>query len=737
MGDIYYILFRQKWKIIACSAIGVLAAAALFVVRPPVYESEAKLLIRYVQDSKFMNPTTTDARVRSPDEAGNNIVNTEIEILRSFDLAQQVVDTVGAEKIDPKSRGAGNRDATATLVSKNLTVEVPSKGSVIRVVFQYRNREVVQPVLRELIAKYLKKHADIHQQLGVYDDFLTRQTGELKSQLDKAEQELQRARTSAGVLSLADTKQVYTDQISKLRQDLFNAQAELAEHQAALKDVPKPAPAAVNAMPSNIVVRAETFAGAAVIYRSLWGRLDLLWKKQQELLTQFTEQSVPVKRVREQIAEAEAAKRILEEKYPRLAGLRAAATGQEEGFIINPSTEWGRVAVLEAKIPALSSQLDQLRIEAINTAASVATIQELQRTKELEEANYRHFSASLEQSRFDEALGAGKVSNISVIQAPSPPFRAKSMTYGVMAGAILAGLCGGVALAFLIELKLDQSVRRPVDIESKLRIPLFLSIPHTGMNGHRRLREAAKGEPLLLKVPDGEVPEAAGNGSCETSHRPETAPWNSSPALNPFHEALRDRLIVDFEVRNLTHKPKLLAVTSCGQGAGVTTIAAGLAGCLSEAGDGNVLLVDMNREKAAAQQFWKGKSVCGLHEALHDAHCTEVQDNLFVVTEITDGGGHRGNLPRQFTSLVPKLKASNYDYIIFDMPPVSQTSVTPRLAGFVDIVVLVLESEKTDMGVARQAGALLDGSKAHVCAVLNKTQAHVPPRLYQYSLNNA
>ena len=52
---------------------------------------------------------------------------------------------------------------------------------------------------------------------------------------------------------------------------------------------------------------------------------------------------------------------------------------------------------------------------------------------------------------------------------------------------------------------------------------------------------------------------------------------------------------------------------------------------------------------------------------------------------------------------MPKLKASDYDYIIFDMPPVSQTSVTARLAGLMDMVLLVIESEKTDRDVVQQA----------------------------------
>ena len=52
---------------------------------------------------------------------------------------------------------------------------------------------------------------------------------------------------------------------------------------------------------------------------------------------------------------------------------------------------------------------------------------------------------------------------------------------------------------------------------------------------------------------------------------------------------------------------------------------------------------------------------------------------------------------------MPKLKASDYDYIIFDMPPVNQISITPRLAGFMDMVLLVIESEKTDREVVKRA----------------------------------
>jgi Mrp family chromosome partitioning ATPase len=221
-----------------------------------------------------------------------------------------------------------------------------------------------------------------------------------------------------------------------------------------------------------------------------------------------------------------------------------------------------------------------------------------------------------------------------------------------------------------------------------------------------------------------------------------TPPDRSAPVaadtahpLQVFHDTLRDRLIGFFDSINLTHKPKLVAVTGLRAEAGVSTTAAGLARSLSETGEGNVLLVDMNVGRGVAQQFMKGKAVCGIDELLDARHHAHVDENLYVVAE-TNSDRLSRNLPQRFSKLVPKLKASDFDYIIFDMPAISQISITPRLAGFMDMVLLVIESEKTDRDLVQRAASLLADSHAHVGAVLNKTKGYVPLGLYQDTLAN-
>lgn len=127
--------------------------------------------------------------------------------------------------------------------------------------------------------------------------------------------------------------------------------------------------------------------------------------------------------------------------------------------------------------------------------------------------------------------------------------------------------------------------------------------------------------------------------------------------------------------------------------------------------------------------------MCRLDDALSEKQRALVQENLYVVAEGSNRDTLVGGMPKRFSQLVPKLKASNYDYIIFDMPPISQTSMTPRLAKFMDTVLLLIESEQTDEKHAQQASALLAESKANVCAVLNKTRPYVPAMLHQEFLS--
>ena len=105
LQDILYVLFKHKGKILLSAAIGISAALAVYLVRPRMYESQAKLLVRYVVDRSAIDPLDSRATERP---SSDNLINSEVEILASWDLAMQVTKAVGVERLLPRSGNTAN-----------------------------------------------------------------------------------------------------------------------------------------------------------------------------------------------------------------------------------------------------------------------------------------------------------------------------------------------------------------------------------------------------------------------------------------------------------------------------------------------------------------------------------------------------------------------------------------------------------------------------------------------------
>ncbi len=335
-------------------------------------------------------------------------------------------------------------------------------------------------------------------------------------------------------------------------------------------------------------------------------------------------------------------------------------------------------------------------------------IEQLERTKEIEENNYKYFQASLEKARIDEALDPSKMPNISVVQSPSIAMKTSREVKKIVLGLAGGGIALGLGFAFLIDLMLDRTVKRPLEIEMLLGMPPMLSIPYFRKLKSWTPRLPGKSSTALQKYRD---------------RSPE--PWEPGHFIRSFAEAVRDRLILYFLLNRLNHKPKLVAVTGCSEGAGTSTVAAGLAAALSETGEGKVLIVDMNIRGPEVHPFFRGTPACSLTEALVGAPAP-AGENLYLAVAASPDTPDAQIIPKKFYDLVPHLKASDFDYIIFDMPPLSQTSITLSIAGLMDKVLVIVEGEKSNRDFLKRAYAELLACRATVSVIFNKASSYTP-----------
>lgn len=660
LNDMLFMLFRHKWKLLLCAAIGVGAAVAIYLLSPPVYESEAKLLVRYVIDKSAVDPL--DATIKTPNSQSLNLINSEVEILTSWDLAMQIVDAIGVERLTAGGRGQASKVAAARDILRELSVNALKDTNIITVSYRNGDPELAVRVLQELVTRYFDKHLEVHRSVGAFD-LVSRETNQLRTQLGQTEEELKRLKAKAGVITLQESTASLNAELAKAQEELNASEADLAGQQARVKEIERYLAGTDSAQTPNTAPR-QPGNDTVQDYQSLVSRVAHLREMEMSLLSKYTPENRIVKVTEAQITDLENQKRSMEQRYPGLVAAAATAT-IVPGQSIRPDlvSEKARLVAVEAQTNALRSRVAALQEQAKTLADVGPQIAELQRRRDVEEANYKYFEASLEKARVDETLDPSRMPNISVVQKPSAAQKATRDVRKVVFGLAGGGIGFGIAIAVLIEMVLDRTIKRPLELETRLHIPVLMSIPYFGRNGQLRLRA------------NNSDPDDAGIHGGEGS---ELDPWENNHLIRPFCEALRDRLIFDFELSRMVHKPKLVAVTSCTDGAGASTLAVGVATALSETCDGKVLLVD--------KQFD----------------------------------------PRRFYDLIAEFKESDFDYIIFDMPSLTNGAATLAMSGLMDKVLLVVEAEKSSRDTVKRAYAKLAAAKAKVVTVFNKTRSYGP-----------
>jgi uncharacterized protein involved in exopolysaccharide biosynthesis/Mrp family chromosome partitioning ATPase len=653
LSDILFALFKRKRTIILCALLGIIAAGTFYFFYPPVYESQAKLLVRYVLERSAVDPIEAEKAAIASNSEGDRVIGAEMEILTSWDLAMQVaqaigpqrllpppqdlvfrvVRAIGLKRLLPASGASATESDAAEAISSGLKV-ISTKGSnIIFVSYKNHDPEMATLVLQELLSRYFVKHLEVHRSAGAFD-FVTQQTDQVRARLNQTEDALKSLRDKTGIVSLKEGSDALTAEAAKTQEALNAAEAELAEGKA----------------------------------------------------------------VADQIGESKAKK----------WGIKGQPS-EKSSF-----SEKARVAGIKAKVETLKTKLRDIQQKMKQLSEMTPQMEDLERKREMDETNYKYFAASLEKARVDEALDPSKMPNISAVQRPSPPMLETKMRNKIALGLAGGGIALGIALALLRGLALNRTVGRPLELETQLHIPLMLSIPYSnGRNGH------------LILPPNG---SPANPGALATKrHHSKLAPWEAGHFMRRYCDAIRDRLGLYFELNQLTHKPKLVGVASFSEAAGTSTLAAGLAASLSEMNDGKVLLVDVNLGPQEVHPFFKGKPAYALNAALkQDGTIASASENLYLATVGSPNAGPAQLGLKKFFDMMPNLKASDFDYVIFDMPPLAQTSPTWGMAAFMDKLLLVVEAEKNSREMIKRGYGKLVADRNNVSVVVNKARSYVP-----------
>ncbi|HEB50698.1 MAG TPA: hypothetical protein ENI89_08825 [Desulfobulbus sp.] len=455
------ILARHRTGVILIFLLVAGAVAVYTFVQTPAYEVNSSVMIRYGREYVYRPVNDVEAgevqpmRWYQPEE----IINTEIEILKSKALIRQVIRQVGLEKLYPRlAEKSLARDALLTMATnrfaKKLDISHVKKSSVIGLSFLHEDPQLAVQALRQVVELFKERHLQIFRNPRAA--FLEQQVAASRERLLEAEKRLQQFKQENGIYAAKDQKQLLVRQYVDLETRLLtgkNRENALQQKVASLES-------ALQSLPEDVSLYSEE--GRSKKEGGAMQTLLNLQLEEQKLLAKYTENDPRVAAVRKEIRLVNDFLAIQDTNQRRSTRVgRSVVYQQTERDLLA-----ARSAYAEARAgnEAMERQLQELLRKLQKLDRAEITLRDLQRAVDSSERNYRTFQDKLDSTRVEDAMDREKMVNVVVVEQPMVPVKPARPVkrLNLFVGMIL-GLTCGVAYAFLAEFQSGEAGGRRRD----------------------------------------------------------------------------------------------------------------------------------------------------------------------------------------------------------------------------------------------------------------------------------
>jgi succinoglycan biosynthesis transport protein ExoP len=546
------VLTAALWQgkgVIAFGAIaGVLTGLGITLVATPMYRARASLQLEGFNNNQFLSqvaPISPSVPNASPD----NYLQNAVKLLESETLAKRVASQLGIQPT-PGSPSQGaliaelrNRfrflrspsltpgESRIRAVQRSLTIRTSMQSQVIELFYDSLNAVSAAQGANAVASEFVELSREARWELAQdTTDWLNNQAANLKTTLEKSNQELQDFARSAGLVFAGKQSTLAEDRMRQVQDAFAKAESERAAKQARFE--------AAQANPGVLISDSQT-GGVLQQYQA---SLQNLRRELAELQTLYTPNNYRVQRVQAEIAEAENS--IAHEQQNALSRLR---------------TEYLAAAGLEQ----LLSQAEAAQLKTVEQQMENERLYEVKKSEV--EATQRLYEAMLQKVKEAGAASAFRTTDVRIIdgaEIPSVPYSPNPQLNIALGLAI--GTVGGVGLA-LIRAGSDHKVKLP----GQLGLP---EIPELGVIPSVQIKEASilgEGRLTLFKGSNQDVTANRG-GEPSLWHESFRAVLTSILFSGKFHHGSAEKLedgrvlvVTSFDVM----EGKTVVVTNLGQAA--------------------------------------------------------------------------------------------------------------------------------------------------------------------------
>ena len=672
--DYWNILVKRKWTVLAATALVLVIGLVNTLMTTPEYRSTATMQLErntvQVVQVGGVNAENFDSSFQQ----------TQIELLRSKALAERVVSQLGlanssefeglvtpspwqralalvrGQPDEETAAESASRSASATKAQVSaaanafrggLSIDTVRDSELIRINYDSPDplfsQKAANAVAESFVAQNLeRKFGSTAYAKGYLEDRLQ----ELKLKLEDSERQLVKFAAKEQIVGGSDEAggSLAQQNLTALNTAYAAAKTERIKAESRWQQAPHLSGTGLQASVENPMIKSLQESRAKL-------QLDY-----QDKLRMYKPDYPVMQQLKSQLDEVD--KQIKQEEGNIRSGIQAdyqAALQQEQ--MLARQIEAQKTDVLDLQNRSIQYNIFKREVDT----------------------NRQLYDALLQRYKEIGVAGGVSANNISLVDRAEPGYKFKPDLSRNMMMALLGGLLLGVVLALAFEY-LDDTIKRPDDLEKLLGLPVLGAIP-------------------LLKAPM--TPAAA-----------------LQDGRSAFAEAYRSlRTALQFSTDRGT--PRSLLVTSATPGEGKSTTANVLGRHFAELGK-RVLIVDCDLRNPSLHRVFGVDNDQGLSNYLAGTmkptdliRATAIPGLMYLPT---------GPLPPNPSELLMGSKmvtlltvaAEKFDLLIMDGPPIMGLADAPILAHLAHGTLLVARAGETRVGVARNAIKRLHSARARI-----------------------
>ncbi|BAZ20166.1 putative exopolysaccharide biosynthesis protein [Kalymmatonema gypsitolerans NIES-4073] len=696
----YLLVLQRRWV----PAVGVFGVAVTLVSLyafslKPTYKAEGSLLIKTNRTSSLTGLGEALGRLESLG-VNNNPSDTQAKIVVSVPVIQETITELDL-------RDDKGKPLTIQELSKELKIKGDKGTEVLEVSYTDTNPTLAAKVVNKLMQAYIKNNIGANREEAVsVRKFIQKQLPATERSVKRAEAELRRFKEENKVIALQEEATAAVNEISKLEEQISQAQAQLAD---------------VSARSQKLQNQAKIDSQQGVTFTSLSQTPGI-----QQVLTQLQEAQSQLAVERTRLQPEHPIIINLEEKVAALNSLLQQRLKQAVGSdrqipTLNLQTgelrqklledyarsEAERVG-LEKKIITLSSKRSAYKQRANVLPKLEQNQRQLERKIKAAQTTYETLLTRLQEIQVAENQNVGNARIISPALIPDKPAGSRKIL--MITGGGVLGILLGVIAAFTLDL-IDRSVKTVKEARELFKYTLLGVIPSISSNSTKS---------SFLRGVDQPIPRVIGT---------------DIPQF-PVGDAYQ-MLQANLKFLSSDNELKAIVVTSSVPKEGKSEVAANLAVAMAQVGR-RVLLVDADMRHPVQHHVWGMTNAVGLSNVIVDElpidiAVQEVIPNVYVLPSGVVPPNPVALLDSRRMAALVNTFVSNYDFVIFDTPPLAGIADAAVLGKLADGILLVVRPGVVDSASANAAKEFLTQSGQQVLGmVINGVNVKREPDSYFY-----